>query len=127
MSQADVTIYVCTSCKLNGDPDNRPGAGLLDALREGTAAEQETKIVIEPVECLGVCKRACTVAFTGPEKWTYVIADLDATSDIADMIESVHKFAQSRTGLIPSVARPAAFKRGIVSRTPPLNFVMPPK
>ena len=34
-------------------------------------------VAVQPVECLSVCKRPCTVALAAPGKWTYVVGDLD--------------------------------------------------
>ena len=77
----------------------------------------------EPVECLAVCKRPCTVAFAGESKWTYVIGDLDkACERLDEIIASAQAFRRDEEWHRPWKERPACFKKGVVSRTPPLGF-----
>lgn len=119
MSNPAVTIFVCTSCRNGDDADCRPGAELLDALRE-RLAQRQIDIGVKPVECLAVCKRPATVAFAGAGKWTYVIGDLAAGVHIDEVIDSAQSFAATDNGIVAWKDRPACFKKGVVSRTPPL-------
>ena len=75
------------SCRQESDADGRPGAALLDSLRERLSAEDAAEIRAEPVECLAVCKRPATVAFAGGGKWTYVIGDLDSGVHLDELID----------------------------------------
>ena len=69
------TIYVCTTCKTPDDPSPaRAGARLYKSLQEAAQTHQ-SDVIIEGVECLSVCKRPCTIAFTDQNKWTYVYGD----------------------------------------------------
>jgi predicted metal-binding protein len=97
---------------------------LLESLREKLAERNERDIRVESVECLAVCKRPCTVALAGDDKWTYVLGDLDKNADIDDLIASARSFAVSENGLVPWKERPDCFKKGVVSRTPPAGFSM---
>src|SRR4051794_31480453 len=74
----DVVIHVCVTCRREGDdPDaRRPGARLHQALVQTVCSA--TQLV--PVECLGNCKRACTVSLSAPGAWTYVFGDLTPAS-----------------------------------------------
>ncbi|QGM96868.1 DUF1636 family protein [Methylocystis parvus] len=119
MSSAPVTIFVCTSCRDAADPERRPGAALIDALR-ARLAERELALQVEPVECLAVCKRPATVALSGPEKWTYVLGDLAVDAHVDQLIESAQRFAESENGIVAWNDRPACFRKGVISRTPPL-------
>ncbi|MEF3365907.1 DUF1636 domain-containing protein [Methylocystis sp. 9N] len=119
MSKPDVTIFVCTCCRSGDDADSRPGAVFIDALRE-RLAQRRIEIGVEPVECLAVCKRPATVAFAGAGKWTYVIGDLDAAAHVDDVIDSAQSFGATENGIVPWKDRPDCFKKGVVSRTPPL-------
>ena len=94
------------------------GAGLFDALSERLAAEPD--IALRPVECLSVCKRPCTVALAAPGKWTYVVGDLKRESHLEDIVAAARLYAASREGIVPWRERPLAFRKGVVSRTPPL-------
>ena len=119
MANPDVTIVVCVSCRGGGDEESRPGAIFLDALR----ARLETRgiaIAVESVECLAVCKRPATIAFAAPGKWTYVIGDLDVDAHVDDVIAAAQSYGATENGIVPWKERPACFRKGVVSRTPPL-------
>jgi len=118
MAAPDVTLFVCVSCRDGGDADARPGALLLEALR-ARLDERNLAIAVEPVECLAVCKRPATIAFAGAGKWTYVIGDLDG-EHVDELIDSAQSFAATGNGIVAWKDRPACFKKGVVSRTPPL-------
>ncbi len=110
-----VTLLVCVTCKSDEGP---MGAGLFEALRARLQAERD--IALKPVECLSVCKRPCTVALAGPGKWTYVVGDLSRESHIEDIVAAARRYAASPAGIVPWRERPLAFRKGVVSRTPPL-------
>lgn len=120
MTADQTTIYVCTVCRQGDDAEARPGQALFDALRDRLASEPSLKA--EPVECLAVCKRAATVALAGAGKWTYVVGDLDAKAHIEEIVAAAKGFAAAENGIVPWKDRPACFKKGVVSRTPPLRF-----
>ena len=96
----------------------RPGPALLAELREKLHGHL---VRVEPVECLGVCKRPCTVAMIAPGKWTYVTGDLTAASG-ADIAAAAIAYAATTNGMIPWRERPVAFRKGLVARIPPLDF-----
>lgn len=119
MTKNSVKIVVCTACRDAADAEARPGSGFLDALRERLAA-RALDIAIEGVECLAVCKRPATIALAAPGKWTYVIGDLDASTQIDDVIDSALRYGESENGIVAWKDRPVCFRKGVVSRTPPL-------
>ena len=84
------------------------------------AAAPEADVALRPVECLSVCKRPCTIALSGPGKWTYVVGDLELAANADDVIDAARKFAATHDGLIPWRERPKCFRKGVISRTPPL-------
>jgi len=114
----DVTIHVCTTCKREGDDPaaTRRGAQLRAALAE----EPQAGLRLVPVECLGNCKRSCTVALSAPGAWTYVFGDLD-THSAPDVLVAAGLLQNSTDGLMPWRGRPEAFKRGMIARIPPLE------
>ena len=113
----DAIIHVCVTCRAGEDGASRPGVKLADALEAGLA--DDGAIRVERIECLSVCKRPCTLALSGPGKWTYVIADLDNEGHVADVCEGARKYAASRDGIVPWRERPLPFRKNVVSRTPP--------
>jgi predicted metal-binding protein len=109
------TLLVCITCKSDAGP---MGPGLFAALEARLAADPD--IALKPVECLSVCKRPCTVALAGPGKWTYVVGDLKHESHLEDIVDAARRYAASPEGIVPWRERPFSFRRGVVSRTPPL-------
>ena len=94
------------------------GSGMFEAICERLASEPG--IALKAVECLSVCKRPCTVALAAPGKWTYVVGDLDRESHLEDIVVAARRYAASAEGIVPWRERPLCFRKGVVSRTPPL-------
>jgi predicted metal-binding protein len=113
---AATTLLVCVTCKSEQGP---LGPGLFEALGERLASEPD--IALKAVECLSVCKRPCTVALAAPGKWTYVVGDLNRGSHLEDIVVAARRYAASPEGIVPWRERPLSFRRGVVSRTPPLT------
>lgn len=118
MSSGKLTIFVCVACKATDDPDDSPGARLIEALRARLIDNPDA--TVEPVECLAVCKRPATLAFAAPGKWTYVVGDLDGVAHVDDVIAAAFSYAASDNGIVPWKERPQCFRKGVVSRLPPL-------
>jgi predicted metal-binding protein len=112
---AAATLLVCVTCKSEA---GLMGPGLFEALSERLAAEPD--IALKTVECLSVCKRPCTIALAAPGKWTYVVGDLRRESHLEDIVAAARRYAASPEGIVPWRERPFSFRKGVVSRTPPL-------
>lgn len=119
-----VTFHVCVTCRAAGaDPDaERPGALLHRRLEQALADDPPlaARVAIEPVECLSVCKRPCTVAATSPGRWTYVWGDLDPDAGLPEILDGIARYADTADGIVPWRERPQAFRKGVVARIPPL-------
>ena len=115
------TLLVCVTCKSDEGPT---GPGLFAALEARLATDPD--IALKAVECLSVCKRPCTIALAGPGKWTYVVGDLKRESHLEDIVAATRNYAASADGIVPWRERPLAFRKGVVSRTPPLAPAEPP-
>ena len=115
----ETVLYVCTTCRREGDDPDGPRAGsrLLDALRARAGADPHLRI--EPVECLSVCKRPCTVAVASAERWTYVYGDMDPAFSAETILAGVAAYATTSDGIVPWRDRPAEFRKGVVARIPP--------
>jgi predicted metal-binding protein len=112
---SEATLFVCITCKSGED---RPGLALFDALTE--RLDGEPGLALRAVECLSVCKRPCTVALAARGKWTYVVGDLALDSHLDDIVTAARRFAAASDGLVPWRERPLPFRKGVISRTPPL-------
>jgi predicted metal-binding protein len=120
-----IRMMVCTTCRAPGaDPDApRPGARLHAALEAAIAADPalESRLSVEPVECLSVCKRPCTVALSGPDRWTYVYGDLDPETAVETLIGFADQYRATGDGIVTWRERPDIIRKGVVARIPPLR------
>lgn len=125
MSEAPVTIFVCVSCRRSlGDAEesfDQPGRGLADRLQARLQDSGQTGVTVTPVDCLAVCKRPCTVALAGADKWTYLIGDLDPDTHAEEIVAAALSFAASGNGIVPWRERPASFRKGVIARVPPIS------
>lgn len=116
------TIFVCVSCRpsLGEDDDafDRPGRALVKAIE---ARLQGEGLIVTAVDCLAVCKRPCTVALCGADKWTYLIGDIDPDAHADEIVAAARSFAASENGIVPWRERPASFRKGVIARVPPAN------
>ena len=117
MNHAAVTVFVCVTCK-RPDDDAARGRMLFDAV----CARASGTVTVTPVECLAVCKRPCTIALSGPGKWTCVVGDLDHDRHADDVIAAAQNYAATENGIIPWRQRPLSFRKGVVARIPPFDF-----
>ena len=121
------TVFVCISCrrKLGEGEDqfDHPGPALAERISAVLADDPTISVV--PVECLAVCKRPCTVALAGDGKWTYVVGDLDNVAHFEEVAAVARAYAATDNGIVPWKERPATFRKGVISRIPPLGFIQP--
>ncbi len=123
-SPEEICLHVCVTCRQAGGPDDkalRPGAVLHQALIEALAQPDAPMVRVEAVECLSVCKRPCTIAVSGPGRWTYIYGDLSADTSVETILDGVRRYAATTDGLVPWRERPEAFRKGVVARIPPFK------
>jgi predicted metal-binding protein len=125
-AETSITIYVCITCRAGRPLDLVPVPGAM--LAEATArAAAGTGITVRRVRCLANCNRGLSAAMRRDGAWTYVFGHLDAATGAAALIEGARLFAHAPDGLMPWRGRPDALKRGLVARTPPLEFAGDPE
>ena len=119
-------LHVCTTCRgisaddgaddgIMTDPDApRPGA-VLHAALSGAAPEG---VEIRAVECLSACSQGCSVALSGPGKWSYVYGRL-SPDDAADILAGSAAYAATPDGIVPWRQRPVIFRKQSLARIPP--------
>ncbi|MFA5949581.1 MAG: DUF1636 domain-containing protein [Hyphomicrobium sp.] len=129
MSGPGATIFVCVSCRRQrndlAEGFDRPGVELAAALKARVAEAGASGIIVEAVDCLAVCKRPCTLALAGRDKWTYLVGDLDSVEHVNEIVAAAEAYARSDNGIVPWKERPQAFRKGVVARVPPLGFAQP--
>jgi len=86
------------------------------------AGRPDSKAIVKAVDCLAVCKRPCTIALAGEGKWTYVVGDLGPDANADDVIAAAESYGATTNGIIPWRERPQSFRKGVISRIPPLSF-----
>ena len=113
-------IYVCTTCRRNGEADSepRPGALLAAATRE---AAEGTGVAVHFIECLANCNRGPSAAMRCDGSWTYVFGELAADVGPA-LVDGARLLASAPNGLMPWRGRPEPLKRGLIARVPPIGF-----
>lgn len=114
------TIFVCVSCRrrLGADESfDQPGRVLVEAI----AARLQDGFIVTAVDCLAVCRRPCTVALSGVDKWTYLIGDVDPDLHTEEIVAAAKSFAAAENGIVPWRERPASFRKGVIARVPPAN------
>jgi predicted metal-binding protein len=118
-------IFVCISCRRSlGDGEesfDQPGQGLVEAIEARLQGDGQGRLAVTGVDCLAVCKRPCTIALSGTNKWTYLIGDLDPDSQVDEIVAAARSFAASDNGIVPWRQRPPSFRKGVVGRVPPLD------
>ena len=120
-SDTAVTLYVCITCRAGEDGEATPRAGrrLYDALAETQQRQDEPpRFRIVETECLSNCNRGCSVALTGPGRWSYIYGDLSQAS-VDDIITGATNYAATEHGLVPWRERPTIFRKGVIARIPP--------
>jgi predicted metal-binding protein len=115
------TIYVCITCRYGADTDlaATPGAALADATMRAAAG---TGITVLRVRCLANCKRGLSAAVRRNHAWTYLFGGLDTEYGAGALIEGARLFSHATDGVMPWRGRPEALKRGLIARTPPVDF-----
>lgn len=113
----NTTLYVCSTCKRDGDDADGPRAGA--QLHAAILNRPVDGFAIEAVECLGNCKRACTIAVVTPGAWTYVFGDLDPVENAADAILAAKLMAETGDAVMPWRPRSDILKRSMIARIPP--------
>jgi predicted metal-binding protein len=123
VSAQEVTIHVCVTCRppdFSGEEHDRPGAHLFRALQHALSTTPNATVRLDPVRCLSVCKRPCTVAISGASRWTYIYGDFDADTSALTIIDGAERYARTSDGIVPWKERPEAFRKGVIARVPPV-------
>src|SRR5665213_4350625 len=95
-------IYVCTTCKRQGQPESepdepRPGA-LLAAATE--LAASGTEVTVRRLRCLANCTRGPSAAMRCNGSWTYLFGGLD-TANAEALVEGARLLATAADGILP--------------------------
>lgn len=115
---SDVVIFVCTSCKREGDAPDAPRAGA--ALGDAVAAAGPHRVQF--VKCLSNCSRGPSAALVRPGGWSYVFGKLEQDGSPQALHEGAALLGASEDGTMPWKSRPEILKRQMIARIPPFDF-----
>ena len=116
-ADASVVISICTTCKAQDATAEVVGPNLLAAVRDVVPAGDG--IAVRAVQCLGVCKRPTTAAVSGPDRYTFVFADIEPADGATALRDFARSYARSDYGLVPWRERAQVLRRGMIARIPP--------
>ncbi len=128
--QPQHTLFVCTSCasvwKDGKTIGKSGGQQLLEQILQLYGDwNLKNEWQIQPVECMSACSHSCAISFVAFGKYTYLFGDLpyseESLSAIAEVLECADKYYTKPDGLLPWSERPAALKKGVVARIPPIT------
>jgi predicted metal-binding protein len=113
-------LFICQSCCFSKDHlEVQPADGAV-LLQQVKAQLQSDAIHVQPVGCLWDCGRACVVAFSAPNRPTYVFSTIDTQSAPA-LLEFADRYVQSKTGNIPHKQFPEALQEVAIVKIPSMN------
>jgi predicted metal-binding protein len=110
-------LFVCQSCHSSEDrPDHQPADGtvLLEQLCQSSQLPDD--FVIQSVGCLWTCDRPCSVAFSAPQKPTYLFTDIPI--DAAALLEFGHLYHASNSGYVSPRRFPEVLQTASIAKIP---------
>ncbi len=73
---------------------------------------------------MSACSHSCAISFVAFGKYTYLFGDLPYSEEnlpaIVDVLNCADNYYSKPDGLLPWSERPAALKKGVVARIPPI-------
>jgi predicted metal-binding protein len=111
-------VTICTTCRAPGVArEEAPGLRMLAAV--AAAAEGLDGVAVRPTQCLGLCKRACTVSISGEGRYVFLFGDLDPDADAEAVVAMARSCAAAPYGFVAWKDRPEALRKGMIARVPP--------
>lgn len=127
--ETELTLSICLRCRdgreeRDTDLAQRGGRRLSQAV---VAAYQHSEarrlgVRLRGVNCMSQCKRPCTIALSGPDRFTYLFGDLDPNMNASDVLAVAAAYARADAGFLPRNDRPEVLRAGILGRIPPFGF-----
>jgi predicted metal-binding protein len=114
-----VTLHVCITCRAGQtlqEGETTPGARLHAAILDVGVPEG---VNVVPVECLSACSQGCSVALSGPGRWSYVYGRL-SDAYASDVTAGAAAYAATPDGIVPWRSRPEIFRKQSLARIPPV-------
>jgi predicted metal-binding protein len=123
------TLFVCTACASRRDGQKLEESGGQRLLNSISQLHQDWPLhdhfQVQPVKCMGVCHRECTIALSCAGKFSYIFGDLrvDETnleSTATAILHYARQYHDRQDGAVAFGDRDPLFKNGSVARIPPI-------
>ena len=122
------TLFVCTACAGRQEGkllEQSGGQRLFDSIHQhlqGSLLHDQYQL--QPVKCMGVCHRECTIALSCGGKFTYIFGDLPVQEEQVDktavaVLRYASQYHNRQDGVVAFGDRDPLFKSGSVARIPP--------
>ena len=128
MVVTELTLSICLRCRDGRETrdatlDDRGGRRLARAVLARFAESEAARLGmrLRGVTCMSQCKRPCTIALSGPDRFTYLFGDLDPETNAPEVLAVAAAYATAEAGFLPRHARPEVLRAGILGRVPPLG------
>ncbi|QIR35449.1 DUF1636 family protein [Tolypothrix sp. PCC 7910] len=126
LGECSHTLFVCKTCASvwqDGKRVGESGGEMLLQKLEILAQDWELRdqFPIQQVECMSACNRSCVVAFAAQGKTTYLFGDLAVDDCASAVLECASQYYSKPDGLLPWSERPAALKKGVLAKIPPIG------
>lgn len=124
---AQHTLLVCILCRFSQTEREqeglRGGQHLFNQLQAGLeTCHLQNRIHLQPVRCMGACDRSCVVAFSAPNKLTFILSQLSPIHSLRELLQFSGQYVACADGKVPYKERPEAVKKGIHAVLPPLQY-----
>jgi predicted metal-binding protein len=122
------TLFVCTACASRQEGkllEQSGGQRLLELIRQRFQNWLlQDQYQVQPVKCMGVCHRECTIALSCASKFTYIFGDLPVSetqidTTVAAVLHYATLYHDRKDGVVAFGDRDPLFKKGSVARIPP--------
>lgn len=120
------TLFVCILCRFSQTEKEQEGLSggqyLFNQLQAGLeACHLQNHIHLQPVRCMGACDRSCVVAFSAPNKLTFILSRLSPLDSLHELLQFSGQYVACADGKVPYKERPEVVKKGIHAVLPPLS------
>ncbi|MBW4443904.1 MAG: DUF1636 domain-containing protein [Plectolyngbya sp. WJT66-NPBG17] len=116
------TLFVCVLCRSSEAEltvKQPAGQALFDRLNEALADNQD-EIVLQPVRCMAACQHACALAFSAPNKLTFMLSQVSPIQSVPELLQFSQQYVVAPSGKVPYKERPNLIKQKLYAVLPPL-------
>lgn len=116
-------LIVCQTCDYSQDADTPHGGSVLfDKLQQALKQNPIDNLQLSSISCMMSCDRSCNVHLRSSGKISYLIGDLDASTEhIAMLLDYLKLYQHSDNGQVAYKLWPELIKGKFVARLPAIK------